>query len=710
MCRFAILLLALLSGASAFSQGKIFAWHSHLSHNEGVQLLEVDGQLVYASTAGIVFPQSETELTKVAGLSDVGISALHYDAQKNVFLVGYNNGNIEIVPCSVVSTLSSSQNLFINDIKNDERLQYKKINRFVSDNTSGCFAATDFGIVEIDVEKGEIKNNFTIHPEGAMLAVQDLVRLGEWWVAATDRGIFYCVAHHPQWYYFGNWQQTQSDIGFSSLAVHNDTLFALRNNGELLKTVDLQVFTAVQNNVTMICKESGNLWMASDTHLYNVTTSQIFDLQEIVPQCVITSENTLFVADKQKGLQAYNSGVFAAQITGKLPSNEVLHLAENNGEIWAVGKGFIAQRQQTEWNFELDSVINDPVRLCFNPAAPAQIYVATSSQIIEFQSLIASSVVWKGSNISAMDFSAAGELLVGCSQSASPLHLRTIDGTWTQPAATALTMRNINAIKHSRNTFYGITDENPSQIFSFSSHSAQVTCNPVVLRNDYLVTPTTAYTLLADRSGEIWMGTNKGVAAYSASNIEQGRKVQVVSDMPEYAAYLLEYETVTTIAIDGGNRKWLGTAGAGVFLQSADGTESLQAFNESNSPLPSNYILSIAANSVTGEVLIATDKGVVGFTADATAGAESFSAVKIYPNPVRPQSQWVTMTGLVEDAAVKITDATGRLVYNGTASGGTLTWDLQHWRGGKVTTGVYFVFMLNADGSQQQVGKLLIVK
>jgi len=126
--------------------------------------------------------------------------------------------------------------------------------------------------------------------------------------------------------------------------------------------------------------------------------------------------------------------------------------------------------------------------------------------------------------------------------------------------------------------------------------------------------------------------------------------------------------------------------------------------------LPSNAIVDIALNSVTGETFFVTDKGMVSFTSDATVAAQTFSNIKIYPNPVRPQASVVTVMGLVQDAEITITDMTGHWVHSGTANGGTFTWDLQRQDGARVETGVYVVLMISTDASQHEVGKILVVK
>ena len=56
---------------------------------------------------------------------------------------------------------------------------------------------------------------------------------------------------------------------------------------------------------------------------------------------------------------------------------------------------------------------------------------------------------------------------------------------------------------------------------------------------------------------------------------------------------------------------------------------------------------------------------------EATEGSESYSEVYAYPNPVRPQyGDKVTITGLMSDSNVKITDVAGHyLVLAATPEG-----------------------------------------
>jgi len=144
---------------------------------------------------------------------------------------------------------------------------------------------------------------------------------------------------------------------------------------------------------------------------------------------------------------------------------------------------------------------------------------------------------------------------------------------------------------------------------------------------------------------------------------------------------------------------------------SDDGKDELIHFNSSNSPLLSNNIVKINVNPVTGEVWFGTAEGIISFRGDATSGKEDFSSVYVFPNPVREDFEGVvTVTGLVENSSVKITDISGNLVYETTSTGGQATWDLRNYRSARVTTGVYLVFCSNEDGSLARVTKMLVIR
>ena len=173
---------------------------------------------------------------------------------------------------------------------------------------------------------------------------------------------------------------------------------------------------------------------------------------------------------------------------------------------------------------------------------------------------------------------------------------------------------------------------------------------------------------------------------------------------------LLRDEFVTAVAIDPGNRKWIGTRTNGIWLFSETGEEQVFHFTADNSPLLSDNITAIKVHPGSGEVFIGTDKGLVSFRSDATQGTSRHENVEIYPNPVRPGfNRDVVINGLVNNALVKITDVSGKLVREIRAQGSTALWNSRDYNGQRVKTGVYLVFSTNRDGTETFVGKIAVI-
>ena len=228
---------------------------------------------------------------------------------------------------------------------------------------------------------------------------------------------------------------------------------------------------------------------------------------------------------------------------------------------------------------------------------------------------------------------------------------------------------------------------------------------------------TWAYCVAEDRSGNIWIGTNTGPFMIQKQEVGQEsvtfQQVKVPrNDGTDYADYLLSGVSISSIAIDGGNRKWVGTNGAGAFLISADNIQQLANFKEDNSYLLSNTISPIAINPKTGKVYFLTDKGLCSYQGDATEPSEEMTKdnVYAYPNPVTPDyTGLITITGLTYDADVKITASNGALIAQGRSNGGMFTWDGNDRQGRRVASGIYFVITATSEGNSGIVCKIAII-
>ena len=221
-----------------------------------------------------------------------------------------------------------------------------------------------------------------------------------------------------------------------------------------------------------------------------------------------------------------------------------------------------------------------------------------------------------------------------------------------------------------------------------------------------------------DRYGNIWFGTNIGPFEYLATDVTSDTEVFQQIKVPRndgtnLADYLLSGIDITCIAIDAANRKWFGTNDNGIYLIDYDNTTQIHHFTASNSPLLSNNIESIAIDDTTGEVYIATDKGLCSYASDASGYAERLVKDNIYayPNPVTPDyTGLITIVGLTYRSEVKIVTSSGQIVAEGTSNGGTFTWDGCDINGKRVASGVYMVMVATEEGKKGIVTKVAIVR
>ena len=220
-----------------------------------------------------------------------------------------------------------------------------------------------------------------------------------------------------------------------------------------------------------------------------------------------------------------------------------------------------------------------------------------------------------------------------------------------------------------------------------------------------------------DREGNIWIGTDMGPFMIQKNEVGESSatfyQVKIPrNDGTDYADYLLSGVSISSIAIDGGNRKWFGSDNAGAFLISADNMQQLQSFTTSNSKLISNNISYITINPTSGEVFFLSDRGLCSYMSNASEPAESMNddTVYAYPNPVTSDyTGLITVTGLTYDADVKITSSNGALIAEGRSNGGMFTWDGKDKNGKRVASGIYMVITATSNGSKGTVCKIAVI-
>ncbi len=213
-----------------------------------------------------------------------------------------------------------------------------------------------------------------------------------------------------------------------------------------------------------------------------------------------------------------------------------------------------------------------------------------------------------------------------------------------------------------------------------------------------------------DNDGAIWIGTENGVCYFADPNeVFQRRTIKAAVPVFENKA-LLKGQNITAMEVDASNRKWIGTSNSGIWLFSSDGSKQVLHFDDLNSPLPSKYIVDIKVSAQTGEVFINTDKGMISYGGTSVDGTDKNTNVTIYPNPVKKEFDgFVAISGLVNNAQIKITDISGTLVFQTKAEGSLATWNVKDYNGRRPQPGIYLIFSATEDGGEALVNKIAII-
>jgi hypothetical protein len=248
---------------------------------------------------------------------------------------------------------------------------------------------------------------------------------------------------------------------------------------------------------------------------------------------------------------------------------------------------------------------------------------------------------------------------------------------------------------------------------TISSDDRSIARSAFVDQNGNNLSPVILRCFAQDHTNRIWIGADKGLITIPANvdffTSNSCRRIIIPrNDGTGLGDYLLGDEQVNCMAVDGGNRMWIGTANSGLYLIEDD-TITVAHFTENNSLLPSNSIQSIAIIPSTGEVFVGTDRGIASYRSDASEPQSDMSEAYAYPNPVRPDYNGViTITGLMDNSVVNIIDSGGNLVCKTRSHGGTAVWDGRLPDGRRATAGVYTA-LCNAIKGHAAV-KILVIR
>ncbi|MEQ9415370.1 MAG: hypothetical protein RIF39_16160, partial [Cyclobacteriaceae bacterium] len=185
---YSLVSLCLLISTIGWSQENISVgtWRMHISFNDLNTLANAPDQIYAANNVGIlIYGKNDHEisiLSKANGLSGEVISTIAYDEQRELLLIAFENGLINILENDKISVFSN--------LANSPAISgSRKINHITISNTL-AYLSTDFGVVVFDLEKREVKETYRdLSDVGERLVINESVILGDTIYLATELGV-----------------------------------------------------------------------------------------------------------------------------------------------------------------------------------------------------------------------------------------------------------------------------------------------------------------------------------------------------------------------------------------------------------------------------------------------------------------------------------------------------------------------------------------
>lgn len=748
-------------------------WRLHVPSRKAVDVAAGNGLVYAAFESGILeynVADDEKRLwTDVNGLSDITPTSLLFSSYYNALFIGYGNGNfdklkdgqITNVPAIKLAQIQGSKR--INKIVEHQNFVYLatgfavvKIDpakNEVKDTyypTSGNEAIMDivfrndsiYALSSSRLYRGYLNN----------IALADASQ----WEVDTRLPIELTNSYADLEKINDEFFVTFKEVGYGQ-----DSVFKIKNEGlelitDLPFTLEVRSLS-INDGLLAVNADGGSFVYNQDGSLAAVINNYSYGAFPNVNNSFY-SEGFTWLADEREGLVRYFNTFSSVKIMLEGPAKKEFYSMDwQDGRLVVAGGGLssifstfsgsgIYIFEDEKWslrdrdNMQLwnGQMIWDFLAAAINPLDKDQIAIGTfseiplsimnsSAQVVDTFSpdnstLQYSAVGGESSIISGISYDEDENLWMVNGYSDKPLNVLTKNGLWYSfdcgTAAKNKFTRKL-VIDYNGHKWFAVegagvfgyrdngTVEDPSDDDKVNLNTGENTGN---------LPSNTVNALAVDFDNEIWIGTDNGFAvlynsegAFDAAAGDYNAQ-RIKLEFEGNVEYVLGNTAITDIEVDGGNRKWVGTANSGIILLSPDGLQIVEQHTTDNSPLISNTILDMELDQNTGELFIITDKGLISYRTNATYEDPEYSDVTVFPNPARPEFEGpITIQGIRYNSDIKITDVAGNLVYKTTSNGGTATWNGRNVNGEKVQTGVYLIWTAANEGNGRKVGKVLVV-
>ena len=712
-----------LHASAQSSIGPLGQWREHYN-NKSVQYV-VKGNDLYGATTNQVFSIDAKNniqfLGKSNGLHEIEIAAIAWDPIQSQLIITYKNSNIDIVKGDEIFSIA--------DIYLSKVYANKKIN---SIQILGPWAlvSTHFGIAVVDLIKYEIKDTWFANNNRQATITYQTISTADSLYALTEEGLFSTALKN---YYINSnqWKKINGYTGIKKLSTYNNIVYAIgsKNIYQLPKTDPIYQSSndSIRNAYAhkeglYIIKSDGTNGSLLNLNTNNTITNILDKTYLSIPVDLTIDQNNIWIADSLNGLILKNTETKNILLGG--PSEKIKGTGFVNSNYllapFGANKGGFSSYSGAGWkNYTQLNGVNLPVLTAasidpidnswwFASAASFLHYNITSNSI----ETISPSTV--NGNFTQIQFSKEG--IFWALQDGQGL-IQKQDNKWTSIPFPQNFLKNglkNMVVNHQGQAWMPGPANQGLYVYQSNKYFGTASWKQLnTAKSSGNLPSSNVLSVALDNAGAVWVGTDNGIGIFNCGDISKDvcdAYLPTIKNSNGFLGLLLQRESVNCIAVDGANRKWVGTQN-GAWLLSADGSSIIEHFTKNNSPLPNDTILQILIEPQYGNVFFNTASEMVSYRGFATDGTTNQNEIKIFPNPVAPNYNGpIAFRGLVENALVKITDISGSLVFETRALGGQAIWNGKSLAGSKVATGIYLVFVRDDIGNEKAVGKIVITK
>ena len=712
-----------LHASAQSSIGPLGQWREHYN-NKSVQYV-VKGNDLYGATTNQVFSIDAKNniqfLGKSNGLHEIEIAAIAWDPIQSQLIIAYKNSNIDIVKGDEIFSIA--------DIYLSKVYANKKIN---SIQILGPWAlvSTHFGMVVVDLIKYEIKDTWFANNNRQATITYQTISTADSLYALTEEGLFSTALKN---YYINSnqWKKINGYTGIKKLSTYNNIVYAIgsKNIYQLPKTDPIYQSSndSIRNAYAhkeglYIIKSDGTNGSLLNLNTNNTITNILDKTYLSIPVDLTIDQNNIWIADSLNGLILKNTETKNILLGG--PSEKIKGTGFVNSNYllapFGANKGGFSSYSGAGWkNYTQLNGVNLPVLTAasidpidnswwFASAASFLHYNITSNSI----ETISPSTV--NGNFTQIQFSKEG--IFWALQDGQGL-IQKQDNKWTSIPFPQNFLKNglkNMVVNHQGQAWMPGPANQGLYVYQSNKYFGTASWKQLnTAKSSGNLPSSNVLSVALDNAGAVWVGTDNGIGIFNCGDISKDvcdAYLPTIKNSNGFLGLLLQRESVNCIAVDGANRKWVGTQN-GAWLLSADGSSIIEHFTKNNSPLPNDTILQILIEPQYGNVFFNTASEMVSYRGFATDGTTNQNEIKIFPNPVAPNYNGpIAFRGLVENALVKITDMSGSLVFETRALGGQAIWNGKSLAGSKVATGIYLVFVRDDIGNEKAVGKIVITK